>query len=634
MRLKLALGSWTIAAFALVADGRPPRVRPVDAPQVRSEAVVPPLPSVVAECASPLRTEPTGELARVSCLEARRITAQVRGRLVGAPAAIDPTQFAKLWSGWFDPHGLWSAAPDAPTGRLAEAVAGHLLGELDASPSEQAPCTAAEALGRTARAWVEELRGVARSAAQAAPRVPARRAWELASEPAFEDDPVRRPARSLALDLGRRIAAFRDAFGALGGELAKIAESRFFPEMDDAAWTGVVLSAAVRAYVPSVDPHGMWAPAAEQTSIAFGDRDLTAPGLWAEMGRGALGPRIVAEPVPPLAVGDLVLSLGGVPTTGLSIEQLDELAALPEGEEPLRVSVLRRGEAAPRELEIAPEDAADALSIPELHVERIAYGSSSVLLVALTEVPEALGEALGRLIAHLEAPVAGVLLDLRGNGGGSTDGAAGAIGVFLPGVPSFPVRHRDGSLEVLRALAPAPQALHAGPVAVLVDGETASAAEMIAAAIQGYQRGPVLGQSTFGKGCIQEFFEDRTGVGVLRLTTMVFAAPDGSPLQGVGLTPDYALALHSVPEREALLPGAPLPWRGPDVRRSDLLGGPAWPAHRGRVGPCQDRTVCLALKRLGESRVASSGAVQPDGRSRRGALARSGAPPASSSGAR
>jgi carboxyl-terminal processing protease len=149
----------------------------------------------------------------------------------------------------------------------------------------------------------------------------------------------------------------------------------------------------------------------------------------------------------------------------------------------------------------------------------------------------------------------------------------------------------------------------------LVDGYTASAAEMIAGAIASYGRGSVVGTRTFGKGCVQEYFDDRVGAGVLRLTTMVFALPDGSPLQGVGLTPAIEIDMPRVRERESLLGSVP-PWRGPDVRDRGRMGGARWTPHGGRVGPCKDRAVCAALERLG------GGAVRRTASSTRGPLTR------------
>jgi len=248
----------------------------------------------------------------------------------------------------------------------------------------------------------------------------------------------------------------------------------------------------------------------------------------------------------------------------------------------------------------------------ELETERVAYGGSDVLVVPIHDVRDDLGELLTHALLRgrekRERPLVAVVLDLRGNGGGSTDGAIDALGLFLPGAPLFPMKRRDGSLETDRAPEPPVVDRWEGPVAAFVDSETASAAEMIAGALAAYHRGVTVGTTTFGKGCAQEYLDDDAQVGVLRLTTLLYALPDGSAVQRLGLTPHvrFPFALPGTKEREAMIPRAPPSWRGPDVRdvrmiaRADI--GPlvsAWPSHTGTVGPCKDPAVCDALRTLG-----------------------------------
>jgi carboxyl-terminal processing protease len=176
------------------------------------------------------------------------------------------------------------------------------------------------------------------------------------------------------------------------------------------------------------------------------------------------------------------------------------------------------------------------------------------------------------------------------------DGATSAVSVFLPGVPVFPLLHAGRLVEVL-STAGAGIAHFEGPLAVLVDGETASAAEMIAGALDRYRRAVVLGQATYGKGCVQEYFEDEVGAGILRLTTRLFTLPDGSPVQHRGLVPPILLGIARVTEREADVKGTLAGIQGPDVRVS-LPDAPAWPSPAGRLGPCRERLVCSALGRV------------------------------------
>src|SRR5262249_26281439 len=189
------------------------------------------------------------------------------------------------------------------------------------------------------------------------------------------------------------------------------------------------------------------------------------------------------------------------------------------------------------------------------------------------DVPDDLGDLLAVTIARARAAKVptGIVLDLRGNGGGSTDGANAALGIFLPGARLFPMRRRDGMIETERAPEPPETDRWQGPVAALVDGDTASAAEMIAGALASYRRGVVAGTRTYGKGCAQEYLDDDARSGVLRLTTLVYALPDGSAVQKVGLLPVLNLGPRLASEREATLIHALPTWRGPDVRDRDRI---------------------------------------------------------------
>jgi carboxyl-terminal processing protease len=245
-------------------------------------------------------------------------------------------------------------------------------------------------------------------------------------------------------------------------------------------------------------------------------------------------------------------------------------------------------------------------------VERVEYGDGDAVIVAIHDIRDDLGDQLTRAILRERdragRSVNGVVLDLRGNGGGSTDGAIDALGLFVPGAALFPMRRRDGSLETDRAPEPPGVDRWRGPVAAFVDGETASAAEMVAGALTAYRRGPVVGATTFGKGCAQEYIDDDAHEGVLRLTTLVYALPDGSPVQRVGLAPTirFPFGTSEVADREAALAHSPPTWRGPDVRDRGILAhvsdgewSVSWPPYDGNIGPCKEADVCRALRLLG-----------------------------------
>jgi carboxyl-terminal processing protease len=557
---------------------------------------------------------PSGDPTRLSCDTARRIVGQARDQLAYAAGPVDPKAFGSAVADWLDPYGLWSVAPDASPAKSFERAAAALLADIEGRGSPD--CATAQALGSDVLPWVMDLRGVFEVARGTAASDDD--AWTGAATPVFEGEAVTRPARELAATLGHRLASVLAEFGD-AAPYVDIAAARYFPSWTADDWAGVVLASAVRAYVPLLDPHGAWAPLDEESSVYEVDIEAHPPlRLWDACERTAVGIVIESGAVAPLEDGDVVLSLAGVATAGMSLEQIDQLEiAAAEERLPVDAVVLRSASGlltvsldASRDGAAAGVGTADAPG--DLPFDAIAFGESDVLIVTISDVRDDLGDALthGLLRAREQAgrPVAGVVLDLRGNGGGSTDGAIDALGVFLPGAPLFPMRRRDGSIETDRAPEPPVVDRWRGPVAALVDGNTASAAEMIAGALASYRRGPIVGERTFGKGCAQEHLDDDERAGVLRLTTLLYALPDGKPVQRVGLTPTLRLAFGEPGphEREADLVHAPPTWRGPDVRDRRLLARVddgawvgSWPTHGGHVGPCRDAQVCKALRLLG-----------------------------------
>ena len=561
---------------------------------------------------------PSGEPTALTCAEARQVVAQVKSGLAYEPDPVSTRALADGIADWLDPHGLWTLASDAPTAAVIDRAAAELLAEIEGRKGNGG-CHAAAGVGQALAAWANELRVIferARAEQGDDDLVAA------ASEPMFKATPLRGPAKELAAKIGHRVGAFQRGSGALGDPYVKAARDRFFPPLDAAGWEKVVIGAAVRAYVPLVDPHGAWAPFDEEASVYEVELSARPPSrLWEAGEVTAVGFRVTQGVAAPLAVNDVVLSLAGVATAGLPLEQLEQLGfAAADARAPTRAVVFRGAERLLRVVDLTPiDDGVNPRPAPEresLSTERVPYADGDALVVTIRDVRDDLGDQLGRAIQRA-TPINGVVLDLRGNGGGSTDGAIDALGLFLPGVALFPMKRRDGTVETDRSPEPARTDRWAGPVATLVDGSTASAAEMIAGAIAVYRRGPSVGTLTYGKGCAQEYVDDDAHTGVLRMTTLLYALPDGTPVQRIGITPTIRLPFQphapttpgtlttspSDTEREATLVHAPPTWRGPDMRSTafskEALSAFAWPTHGGNVGPCKDENVCRAIKALG-----------------------------------
>jgi len=575
-------------------------------PSSRSPPSPPVEPAPSSRPAERALSLPSGSLPRISCGDAEQVSAFLQRELAAPPIPPAPAELAELWGSRLDPHGLWSAAPDSPVqGELLRA-APQMLASFFGSA---AGCEGAARVAQVWEPWQRRLLAAYEAAfGDARSRSPHSNAalFQLAAEPIFQDDPVTRPGLELARELGERLGAFVARYP---GEQALVdqARARFFPTDRDTL-EQIATLAALRAYVPLVDPHGDFAPNDEEWALYAGDATLDDGSLlWGEVIRTALGARLVDAPTPPLQLDDLVLSIDGLTLAGASIDQIEQAARSAGDDGSLTVRVLRQGEPQPLSLRVVPEP---ALELAGLDFERIRYGrdDESVLRVVVPDVADDLGQALTEVLQQEAPGIRGLLLDLRGNGGGSLDAAVESLGLLLPGARLFSLVHRGAVTEVLRA--PEPGFSYPGPVAALVDGDTASAAEMLAGALQAYGRGTLLGVRTFGKGCVQEYFDAVVPSGVLRMTTLQFVMPNGRPLQQIGLTPELSLPLAPAVERESLITRQPITFDAPDIRDRKIGPGPAWPRPSAPPGPCLDPMVCTALSRLAGVRPGGAGSAR------------------------
>ncbi|MEN8175549.1 MAG: carboxy terminal-processing peptidase [Pseudomonadota bacterium] len=170
-----------------------------------------------------------------------------------------------------------------------------------------------------------------------------------------------------------------------------------------------------------------------------------------------------------------------------------------------------------------------------------------------------------RLLAELEKEqVDGLIIDLRDNGGGSLVEATALTGLFLDSGPVVQIRDYSGDVEVEKD--PDPVQVYGGPLAVLVNRNSASASEIFSAAIQDYGRGIVLGEPTFGKGTVQQLIElgdylnRKEDIGRLRMTIAQFYRVNGGSTQHRGVVPDILFpTVGDVDYGERSLDNA-LPW--------------------------------------------------------------------------
>lgn len=231
--------------------------------------------------------------------------------------------------------------------------------------------------------------------------------------------------------------------------------------------------------------------------------------------------------------GDVLVSVDG---TAITLEMtLDEVSALVRGPEGTEVTItITRGDGSPRDFTMKRE----IIEIPSV-TARVLDQDPAIGLVAISRFSEKTPAEVQRTIDDLQAKgVRSIVLDLRGNGGGLLNSAVGTASLFVGKGPIL-IEVKRGEPEKIYA-APDTGAETDWPLVVLVNHGTASAAEILAGALRDRGRGPLIGQTTFGKGSVQLIFTLSDGSSV-HVTNARWYTPDHGGIDGVGLKPDIEL---------------------------------------------------------------------------------------------
>jgi carboxyl-terminal processing protease len=283
-------------------------------------------------------------------------------------------------------------------------------------------------------------------------------------------------------------------------------------------------------------------------------------GLW--LRRSSAGAVSVVSVVPgspattKIEVGDQVLAVDSWKVGGAGVAEVITKLRGPSGS-PVALTLRRDGTV--RHVRLTRAD----VTTPDVSVAAI---NQHIELIRVSSFSRGVGTAVREGVAALGHKSAqGIILDLRGDPGGLLDEAVEVAGVFLNGGPVVSYSGRNMPTRLLDAPTGGATKL---PVAVLVDGGTASAAEVVAAALQDRHRGVIVGSRTFGKGSVQEPITLSDG-SAIELTVARYFTPDGRSLDGHGLTPDV-LVPAAAPDSVAI------------TRASDVLTGLIADAASGR----------------------------------------------------
>lgn len=231
-----------------------------------------------------------------------------------------------------------------------------------------------------------------------------------------------------------------------------------------------------------------------------------------------------------LQPGDLILEVDGSSVRGMELEEVSDALI---GEKGTAVSLVYRRNGSDSTAEITRRQYSQS-SV----TYQVVDGDIGYLRISSFEenTPSQLNDALNNLQAQ---QVRGLVLDVRDNAGGDTGSCTECLDQLLPeGVLGYT---RTGSSQ-RQILATSDDSEIDLPMAVLVNENTSSMAELFAVAIRDYDKGDLVGTTTYGKGVLQTLYPLDDGSAV-RITTAYFDPPASENFDGVGLTPDYEVSL-------------------------------------------------------------------------------------------
>jgi len=310
-----------------------------------------------------------------------------------------------------------------------------------------------------------------------------------------------------------------------------------------------LIKGAIDGMLASLDPHSSYLDAHDFKNMqSTTEGNYGGLGLTVQMDEGAVKVVAASEDTPAFRAGikpgDYITNLDGNLIYGQSLdESVDKMRGAPGTK--IRVTIVRPGRDKPFDVTLTRE----IINI-QLVKSQVKDG---VGIIKINGFSKPTGPGVEKAIADIEKQtgghVLGYVIDLRNNPGGLLDQAIEVSDIFLDHGEIVSQRGRDKA-DIERYFAESSvrgDLTHGAPIVVLVDAGSASAAEIVAAALQDQRRAIVMGERSFGKGSVQTLLplSDDTAV---RLTTARYYTPSGRSVQEGGVEPDVVVPQLSDPD--------------------------------------------------------------------------------------
>lgn len=320
-------------------------------------------------------------------------------------------------------------------------------------------------------------------------------------------------------------------------------KAEYVDQVDDAT----LIRGAIDGMLGSLDPHSAYLDERGFRSLmTTTDGNYGGLGITVTMEDGAV--KVIAPtrgtPADQAGIkpGDFITHIDGRLFYGGTLDEAVERMRGAPGTA-VRLTIVRPGRDRPFDVTITRA----IIDIPAVRSEV----RDRVGILTVTTFNRNTVESVQRAIADIERQLGGeplgYVLDLRSNPGGLLDQAVGLSDLFLERGEVVSQRGRRRA-DIERYYARPGDATDGAPIIVLVDAGSASAAEIVAAALQDHRRAIVMGERTFGKGSVQTLIPLGRGTTALRLTTARYYTPAGRSVQEGGVTPDILVPQLSDPD--------------------------------------------------------------------------------------
>ena len=338
--------------------------------------------------------------------------------------------------------------------------------------------------------------------------------------------PVLAENNSDKADVYEQLDLFGDIFDRIRSEYVEEVDAR---ELIEAAINGMLTSLDPHSgYLPPVDAEKM----REQTRGEFGGLGIE---VTQEEGFVKVVSPIDGTPADEagMEAGDFITHVDGESVLGLTLNEAVERMRGPVGSE-IIITVVREGEDEPFDVTIIRD-------FIKLTAARVRTEGKSVVIRVTTFNDNTFDNIRDGLDKELESAdglgnINGVVIDLRNNPGGLLSQAIRVSDAFLDKGEIVSTRGRDPE-DGDRYNATPGDLINGKPIVILINGGSASASEIVAAALKDHRRAIVVGTKSFGKGSVQTVMPLREQ-SAMRLTTARYYSPSGRSIQNLGVTPD------------------------------------------------------------------------------------------------